>query len=249
MIRISNLSKKFGVIQVLKSVDLHFEKAGIYAIIGPNGSGKTTLIKSLLGMVLPQSGEIRIDGEPIASGYKYRSKIAYLPQIARFPENLTAAEFLGFIEQMRGAPDRKAALIDYFDVAPVLVKKLRTLSGGTRQKINMVACLMYDCPVLVLDEPTAGLDPISLVKLKRFIREERERGKVILLTTHILDLVQSLADEVVFLLDGRICFQGEPTVLMQLTGTPDMEQAAAALLLKGTAGKEPEAVSPALSPE
>lgn len=246
MIRISKLSKKFGSLRALDSVDLELARAGIYAVIGPNGSGKTTLIKSLLGMVIPDSGMIEVNGGSIAGQYRYRSHIAYLPQIARFPENLTAGEFLEFIQQLRGAPERKPFLLNHFDVAPVLGKKLRNLSGGTRQKINLVACMMYDCQVLVLDEPTAGLDPVSLVRLKVLLRKERERGKIILLTTHILDLVQSMADEVIILLEGRLRYQGTPSDLMQLTETGDMERATAALMQMGGEERAQAAASPVL---
>lgn len=236
MIEFNQIFKRFGPLQVLRSVELQITEAGIYTIIGPNGSGKTTLIKSLLGMVIPDSGEIRLKGEPVKGQYRYRTAIAYLPQIARFPENLRVEEFLKFIERLRGVPQRKDHLLQEFGMNLMLKKKLRYLSGGNRQRVNLVACLMYDCQVLVLDEPTAGLDPVTLVKLKGFLREERSRGKIILLTTHILDLVQSMADEVIFLLEGRIHYRGHPRDLMDATGTGDIEQATAALIQSAAGG-------------
>ena len=229
MIEFKDLHKKFGKQQVLHGIDLKLDKPGIYAILGPNGSGKTTIIKSLMGMVHPTSGEITFDGK-VKKGNEYREKIAYLPQIARFPENLTVAEFFDFIENVRRTADRKERLIEMFGVSVFLKKKLRTLSGGMRQKVNLVSALMYDTPVIVLDEPTIGLDPVALIALKDWIRQERKAGKTILLTTHIMDIVEELADEIVFLLDGKVYYRGTQSDLLLKTGTPDTEHAIAQLL-------------------
>ncbi|AEV34408.1 ABC-type multidrug transport system, ATPase component [Owenweeksia hongkongensis DSM 17368] len=229
MIEFKDIHKKFGKQQVLHGIDLKFDQAGIFAILGPNGSGKTTLIKSLMGMVHPTAGEILIDGK-VKKGNDYRKNIAYLPQIARFPENLTVEEFLDFIENIRGKAERKFQLMECFGVEVFYKKKLRTLSGGMRQKVNLVSALMYDTQTIVLDEPTIGLDPVALIALKDWLRMEQAAGKTILLTTHIMDIVQELADEIVFLLDGKVYYRGTQQELLTKTGAPNTEHAIAQLL-------------------
>ncbi len=229
MIEFKDIHKKFGKQQVLHGIDLKFDQAGIFAILGPNGSGKTTLIKSLMGMVHPTAGEILIDGK-VKKGNDYRKNIAYLPQIARFPENLTVEEFLDFIENIRGKAERKSQLMECFGVEVFYKKKLRTLSGGMRQKVNLVSALMYDTQTIVLDEPTIGLDPVALIALKDWLRMEQAAGKTILLTTHIMDIVQELADEIVFLLDGKVYYRGTQQELLTKTGAPNTEHAIAQLL-------------------
>lgn len=229
MIEFKDIHKKFGKQQVLHGIDLKFDQAGIFAVLGPNGSGKTTLIKSLMGMVHPTAGEILIDGK-VKKGNDYRKNIAYLPQIARFPENLTVEEFLDFIENIRGKAERKSQLMERFGVEVFYKKKLRTLSGGMRQKVNLVSAMMYDTHVIVLDEPTIGLDPVALIALKDWLRMEQAAGKTILLTTHIMDIVQELADEIVFLLDGKVYYRGTQQELLTKTGAPNTEHAIAQLL-------------------
>lgn len=235
MIEFKDLQKKFGKQQVLHGIDLKFDQAGIYAILGPNGSGKTTIIKSLMGMVHPSSGEIWFKGQ-LRHGNDYRRHISYLPQIARFPENLSVTEFLDFIENIRGKADQRDVLVERFRVIDFLGKKLRTLSGGMRQKVNLVSALMYDTEVIALDEPTIGLDPVTLIALKDWIREQRKAGKTILLTTHIMNIVEELADEIVFLLDGKVYYRGTQQELIQMTNSTNTEHAIAQLLmLKNTA--------------
>lgn len=180
-------------------------------------------------MVYPSAGEIWIDGL-LKKGNEYRNSIAYLPQIARFPENLSVSEFLSFIENIRGKGNRKEELSATFGLNDFKDKKLRTLSGGMRQKVNLVSALMYDTHTIILDEPTIGLDPIALINLKNWIRKEKEAGKTILLTTHIMDIVQELADEIVFILEGKVYYRGSQEELLSQTQTENTEQAIAQLL-------------------
>ena len=235
MIRFNNIEKSFAEQKVLHGFDINIDQPGVYAILGPNGSGKTTLIKTLMGMVHPDSGEIWFMNHKV-EGDDYRRHIAYLPQIARFPENLSPTEFLDLIETIRGKAARKEELISHFGLESFMKKNLRNLSGGTRQKINLVSALMYDTKVLVLDEPTIGLDPVALLKLKDWIRKERSEGKIILLTTHVLDIVEELADEIVFILEGKVYYRGDQQTLFKQTGTPDVEHAIAHLLTLKKAG-------------
>ena len=178
MITIENLHKQYGKLEVLQGVDLRFEKAGtINAVLGPNGSGKTTLIKSILGMVLPSDGRICFDDRPVAGEWAYRSRIGYLPQIARFPENLRVSEVLAMIQDIRGRSQRVDELIDRFELTAHLEKRFSSLSGGTKQKVNLTLAFLYDSPVFILDEPTSGLDPVALLRFKELVRAERAKGK------------------------------------------------------------------------
>ncbi len=230
MIKIKNLQKSFGPVKVLQGLNLNIEPGGIVAILGPNGSGKTTLIKSILGMVIPQSGEIYLSGEPILGEWEYRNQISYMPQIATFPQNLKVSELINMIKNLRNQPTDDANLIADFGLTPFLDKKLATLSGGTRQKVNIVLTFMFDSPLIILDEPTTGLDPVALIYLKQLVLQQREKGKTILITTHIMNLVEELSDHVYFLLEGKIYFNGTVAELKQETGQENLEYAIAEIL-------------------
>ncbi|MCO5725047.1 ABC transporter ATP-binding protein [Robiginitalea marina] len=229
MIQIQDLQKRFGKNEVLKGIDLEIPAGGIYAVLGPNGSGKTTLIKSVLGLVIPDKGSISLSGERIRNRWRYREALNYLPQIANFPGNIRVRELIGMIKDLRQKRSEEAALIELFRLQPFLDKKLSNLSGGTKQKVNLVLTFMFDSPLLILDEPTSGLDPASLLSLKKLIRKERENGKTLLVTTHILQFVEEIADQVIYLLEGKIYYQGTLSGLLEKTGQTDLEHAIAAI--------------------
>ncbi len=232
MIKIKNLHKKFGKLTVLDGLDLDIEKGGIFAILGPNGSGKTTLIKCLLGMVVPNKGEISFQGNNILKEWNYRNNLNYLPQIANFPANLSVIELIKMVKNLRPKQANEQELIDLFGLQPFLKKKLGNLSGGTKQKVNLVLTFMFDSDLIILDEPTTGLDPIALIYLKDLIKKERDKGKTVLITTHIMSVVEELADEIVFLLDGKIYFKGSITKLQEQTNQTNLEHAIANLISK-----------------
>lgn len=232
MISINGLHKTFGRNEVLKGIELDIDGGGLFAVLGPNGSGKTTLIKCILGMVLPDRGSIEVLGNNIRNDWHYRENIDYLPQIANFPSNLKVRELLAMIKDLRRQPIDEMPLITYFGLEPFLDKKLATLSGGTKQKVNIVLTFMFDCPLIVLDEPTSGLDPASLIRLKELIQREKKAGKTILVTSHIMQFVAEIADQVIYLLEGRIYFKGPIAELMDLTGASDLEQAIATILTR-----------------
>ncbi len=231
MIEIENLHKAYGKLEVLKDVTATIEDNEIFAVLGPNGSGKTTLIKCLLGMVIPQKGTIRINGENIKGQWEYRNKISYLSQIARFPSNLKVSELVKMIQEIRSEN-----LLDYqplvekFRLQEHWEKKLGNLSGGTKQKVNLLLTFMYDSDIFILDEPTTGLDPISTLELKKLIREKKEQGKTILITSHIMSFVEEVSTRVLFLLDGRIYFNGTLKALEEQTEKPTLEEAIAKIL-------------------
>ena len=231
MIEIKDLYKKFGSNQVLQGIDLEIQQGGIFAVLGPNGSGKTTLIKSILGMVIPNSGTIKLDGKSVKNGWKYRNDIDYLPQIANFPGNLTVNELIKMIKDIRAKKDTdELRLMELFKMEPFLNKKLGNLSGGMKQKVNLLLAFMFDSPLIILDEPTSGLDPISHIRLKELIKSEKAKGKTILITSHIMSFVEEIADEIVFLLEGKIYFKGSITELKTKTSQPDFEHAIASIL-------------------
>ena len=230
MIRVKDLYKKFGKVEVLKGLDLSIKSGGIFAVLGPNGSGKTTLIKSILGMVIPNNGSILINDINILKTHQYRNNIDYLPQIANFPNNLTVQELLNMIKNLRKKPTSDPELITAFGLSSFLNQKLGNLSGGTRQKVNLVLTFMFDSELIILDEPTTGLDPVSLIYLKEIIQREKQNGKTILITSHIMSFVEEVADEIVFLLDGKIYFKGSIKKLQEQTKQQNLEQAIATIL-------------------
>lgn len=229
MIQVENLHKKFGKNQVLSGVNLDIRKGGIYAVLGPNGSGKTTLIKCILGMVLPNKGKIRVLEKDVRDNWQYRKELDYLPQIANFPSNIRVMELIRMIRDLRGKPSDESRLISLFKLEPFLDKKLGTLSGGTKQKVNLMLSFMFNSPLMILDEPTTGLDPASMIRLKELIMEERSKGKTLLITSHIMQFVEEVADEVIYLLEGKIYFKGSIATLKQKTGQNNVERAIAVI--------------------
>lgn len=230
MVTIQGLHKKFGKNLVLSGLDLSISAGGIFAILGPNGSGKTTLIKSVLGMVIPDKGDITVLGKNITQNSDYRHQIDYLPQIANFPSNLKVRELIKMIKDLRKSTKEDERLIELFKLTPFLDKKLGQLSGGTKQKVNLVLTFMFDSPIIILDEPTSGLDPISMLRLKDLIQTEKEKAKTILITSHIMSFVEEISDEIVFILEGKIYFKGTISELKTKTNQPDFEHAIASIL-------------------
>lgn len=229
-LKITELHKSFGKLKVLDGFNLNLDQPGITAILGPNGSGKTTLIKSILGMVLPDQGEISVMGKNIKGKHEYREEIDYLPQIARFPENLHVHEVIEMVKNLRRKPAQDVEMIRFFELEDQLEKKLGQLSGGTRQKINLVMACMFDSPIMILDEPTAGLDPVAVLKLKQLLNSEKAKGKLILITTHIMSFVEEMTDRLVFLLNGKVLVNETLPHLKSTYGDKSVEQIIANLM-------------------
>jgi Cu-processing system ATP-binding protein len=236
MIEITGLTKRFGGHHVLRGIDLAIAGGRITAIVGPNGAGKTTLVKTILGLARPDAGEIRIDGTLVGTDPAYRSRIGYMPQVARFPENLTAAELIAMICDLRqGGGPRDEQLLDRFQLEGQLDKPLRVLSGGTRQKVNAVLAFLFRPTLLVLDEPSAGLDPVASAILKDKILAERSGGRSCLLISHVMSELDELADDVVFLLDGKVRYAGAVRDLKGETRQLNLERAIAQIMVRGAA--------------
>ena len=231
MIEIKNLNKRFGKREVLKDINLSVGVGKVTAIVGPNGSGKTTLIKTILGLVKPSSGIIEVDGENIKNNFIYRKKIGYMPQIAKYPENLTANELLYLLKELREANDSITdELVKSFNLSDEMEKPFKNLSGGTKQKVSAVIAFTFNPKIYFLDEPTAGLDPVSSSYFKDLVLKEKQKSKTIVLTSHIMSEVQELADEIVFLLEGEIKFNGTIDSLLQNRKETKLERAIAELM-------------------
>jgi Cu-processing system ATP-binding protein len=234
MITIQGLRKSFGKLEVLKGVDLTFPKGRITALVGPNGSGKTTLIKSILGLSKPDGGTITLGNHILNGGSQYRESVGYMPQIPPLPENLSARELFQMLKDLRKTdvgPDPE--LIKLFRLEEKLGSPLRTLSGGTRQKVNAVMALMFSPEILILDEPTAGLDPLASRHLKKLILRERMKGKTVIITSHVLSELQEMADFVAFIVEGRVRYNGLAEGLLEETGERSLEGAIAHLMEGG----------------
>lgn len=226
MIEITDLSKRFGKLHVLKKINLQLDKGECIALIGPNGCGKTTLIKSVLGMVLPNTGEIIFNGKSINKNIQYREHIGYMPQIGRYPENMTIGQIINMVKSIRNS-DRKLDedLYQQFEIEKILDKRMSTLSGGTTQKVSATLAFLFDPEVLILDEPTAGLDPLASEILKEKIILERSKGKLILITSHLLSELDDLISQVIFMQDGNLIFHKEVEELKKETGVDKISKA------------------------
>jgi Cu-processing system ATP-binding protein len=236
MVETRGLHKSFGRLRVLDGIDMRVARNRVTAVVGPNAAGKTTLIKTILGLIRADEGTILVDGKAIEGDDAYRSGIGYMPQIARFPDNLSATDLFEMLKDLRGVTARvDDRLIEAFGLSAEAAKPLRTLSGGTRQKVNAVMAFLFDPSLLILDEPTAGLDPVASGILKARIAEDRDRGKTFILTSHIMSELEELADDVVFLSDGRIAFAGPVDEIKTLTRQTNLERAVAAMMMRGAA--------------
>ena len=233
MIVINNISKKFGKLSVLKNIQLSFNQGECIALVGPNGCGKTTMIKSILSMVIPDSGQILFDSIDIRNQFKYRKDIGYMPQIGRYPENMNIGQVIETVKLLRGNSSQSDEdLYDQFKIDELKSKKMSTLSGGTRQKVSAVLAFMFNPKVLILDEPTAGLDPLSTELLKEKIIKERNDGKLILISSHLLAELDDIVSEVVFMDEGQILFHKKTATIKEETGEQTISKAITHILKK-----------------
>jgi Cu-processing system ATP-binding protein len=236
VITLTGVRKRFGPLQVLADVDLAVPSGRVTAVVGPNSAGKTTLIKSILGLTRIDAGSISVDGRPLDPGGAYRECVGYMPQIARFPENLSASDLFAMMRDLRsGARAEDPALVEALSLTPFLDRPLRVLSGGTRQKVNAALAFLFTPSVLILDEPTAGLDPVSSGAVKDKMMEARDNGATVLLTSHVMSELDELADDVAFLVDGRIRYAGSVHDLKKRTRQLSLERAVAQVLAEGLA--------------
>lgn len=233
MIYYKQVTKQFGKLLALNQVNLELSDNHSYALIGPNGSGKTTLIKSLLGLVVPSAGEIFFKGETIRQHWNYREHIGYMPQIGRYPDNMTIGQVIEMMKNIRNQTSQfDEELIDQFSLNKILDKRMHALSGGTRQKVSAALAFLFPSRVLILDEPTAGLDPVAVEILKEKILSEKEKGKLLLISSHIMSDLEELTTDVIYLQDGQIPFNNSIEDLKDITGESRLGKAIARLVTK-----------------
>ncbi len=233
MIIASNVSKQFGKLKALDNVSVTCNKGECIALIGPNGSGKTTLIKSILGMVVPDSGFITFNGNNILHDWRYRTQIGYMPQIGRYPESMSIGDVLDMMKDIRAHKGNlDEDLIHSFGLDKLMHKRMRTLSGGTTQKVSASLAFLFDPEVLILDEPTAGLDPVASEILKEKIISQKKEGKLILVTSHVLSELDDLVTQVIYMQDGQLRFHKTIEDLRIDTGEIKLSKAIASVMIK-----------------
>lgn len=243
---VRGLSKTFGPLKVLDSLTINFPTGHITALLGPNGAGKTTLLKSILGLVRPDAGVVTVGGRDTSRSSDYRHSIGFMPQLPHFPGHMTGWELTAMLDDLRkfsSEPDEE--LIEAFAVGDEMKKRFDTLSGGTRQKVNAALAFRYHAPIMILDEPTAGLDPVASLALKKKVQAKRDSGATVIVTSHNLGELESLAESVVFLLDGHARFDGTLNHLLADTRQRTLEGAIAELMVQ----TDPTPISPAANTE
>lgn len=211
MLTITNISKRFGTHQANDDITLSIESGRIFGLLGPNGAGKTTLIRMITNIIMPDEGEIRLDGQPMASLQQHR--IGYLPEERGLYKKLTVAEQLTYFGQLKGLDAREAlhrgsAWLHRMNAAGWESRKVQELSKGMQQKVQFIATILHEPSLLILDEPFSGLDPVNSDVLISVIKELKDRGTSIILSTHQMDQVERLCDDIALINAGRVVLQG-----------------------------------------
>ncbi len=228
MIQIERLEKRYGKFQVLRGVNLSFDLNQVVALVGPNASGKTTLIKCLLGMVIPDGGSIKFAGNDIEGDVTYKRKIGYMPQIGRYPDNMRMGylfEMMKDLGRTRTEGQFDLELVEAFKLGEMFRKPMRALSGGTRQKVSAALAFLFNPDVIILDEPTAGLDPLASEILKQKIRKAKVAGKLVLVTSHIMSEVEEIAEKIAYIVEGEALFYKSIAEIKTETGASKLSQA------------------------
>ncbi len=218
MIEIKNLKKSYGKKEVLHGLSLRLSN-GIYGLLGPNGAGKTTLMNLIVGLLRPTSGDVLIDGVNTQSRKaEHLKKLGYLPQYPEYYKNFTAREFLGYMSALKGIRGSNRAQIDelisFVNLSGDADRKLGGYSGGMLRRVGLAQALLGDPSVIILDEPTAGLDPLERIRLRNLL-SEIALGRTLIIATHIVPDIEYIANEVILMFDGRIERRGHPTELTE----------------------------------
>lgn len=232
MIEIKNLTKKFNKFTALNQVNIRFNDGHSVALIGPNGCGKTTLIKCILGLNVVEDGDILVNNESVKEHYLYRKNIGYMPQIGRYPENMTIAQTIQMIKDTRKGSESEldTELLEAFELESIFDKKMRTLSGGTTQKVSAVLAFLFNPGIIILDEPTAGLDPLASEILKNKIIKEKNKGKLIIITSHLLSELDDIVSEIVFMNEGKVIVHQSVEELMTERKTEKISESIISIL-------------------
>ena len=224
MITIKNLNKSYGKLHVLHNINLQLEKGQCIGFVGPNGCGKTTLMKCILGLATSQSGEVIVNGMNIQDNPSYRQHIGFMQQNSCFPENMSVRETFKTIEDVRSTDvtlDKE--LYEAYAIDKIAEKKTKTLSGGTSQKVNAALAFLFNPDILILDEPTASLDPLAANILKEKIVKEKD--KLVFITSHILSELEGIVTHIIFMEEGHILFFKPVDELLKETQQDNVSQA------------------------
>ena len=237
VIEVRDLRKSFGRTRALDGLDLTVRAGEVHAFLGPNGAGKTTTIRVLLGLLRKDGGEARLlGGDPWHDATSLHARLAYVPGDVTLWPGLTGGEIIDLLGRLRGGIDakRRQALIERFDLEPA--KKARAYSRGNRQKVALIAALASDAELLLLDEPTAGLDPLMEASFRDCVNDERRDGRTILLSSHILSEAEALSDQVTIIRDGRAVETGTLAEMRHLTRNLVDAELAGPVRLEGMPG-------------
>jgi len=231
MIRFFHLTKRYGPLTAVSELSLEVRPGEVYALLGPNGAGKTTALRCLATLLAPTEGSASVCGvDVVANPLGVRRLIAFLSASMGLYERLSARELIVFFGRLHGldatrAAERADQLVELFDLGGFAGRLCGRLSTGQRQRVSLARALVHDPPVLILDEPTLGLDILSGHTIHDFIRRERDREKTILFSTHQMEEVDLLADRVGILRDGRLVAEGSPEALVAQMGAPNLARA------------------------
>lgn len=220
IISTQNLTKTYGSVKALKGLELEVQKNEIFGFIGPNGAGKSTTIRILLGLLCSSGGKAYLFGKDAwQNASNLHSRLAYVPSDVNLWPNLTGGEVIDLLAKMRGRFDtkRKADLLERFQLDPT--KKCRTYSKGNRQKVAIISAFVSDVELLMLDEPTSGLDPLMEMQFQDCVRNFKEDGKTVLLSSHILSEVEKVCDRIGIIKDGVMVESGTLSEMRHLTQT------------------------------
>lgn len=230
MLQIASLNKTYGKQVALRSVSLDFYAGQSVALIGPNGSGKTTLLKSVVGLVRNDSGTIRVKGNDTSAGFGYRKHIGYMPQINRFPDHLRVRDLFSMMKRIRQdkTGDYDMELYEQFNIDEMGRKPLGALSGGMSQKVSAALAFYFDPEILILDEPTAGLEPVANDQFKQKVRQSISRKKLVITTSHNLTELDEIANHVSYMMAGEIILSEDLQKLKEQTS----EKTLNAMILK-----------------
>lgn len=236
MIRFDELSRRYGPLTAVDSLTLDVAAGEVYALLGPNGAGKTSALRCLATLLRPTSGTASVAGidvtaDPLAA----RRRLAFLAASMGLYERLGARELVTYFGRLHGLSgarlvERVDAMIEEFEIGPFAERLCGRLSTGQRQRVSLARALVHDPPVLILDEPTLGLDVLAGQAIYDFVRRERARGKAVLFSTHQMDEVDLLADRVGVLRDGRLVAEGTPAGLVAESGEANLARAFLRLL-------------------
>lgn len=214
MIEIENLTMHYGALKALDGLSLKIEPGELFAFLGPNGAGKTTAIKLLTGLMKPMAGSVRLCGIDIqADPMRAKALLGYVPDVATFYEKLTAPEFMHFISELfemdpAHAARRTDELFTQFSLHEHSAQRIENLSHGTRQRLAIASALLHEPKVFIIDEPMVGLDPIHARIVKEELKRQSRAGATVLMSTHLLNIAEEVADRIGILHRGRLLFTG-----------------------------------------